>query len=250
MDYDSSNIPSAYDAGREISQQEKYKTLKFFTENLSIDKISNVIDLGCGTGRFSGALSELFDANVVGIDPSEKMLNQARIKHQNISFKIASGEQLPLDESTTDMIFMSMVLHHLNDHQKTVSECHRVLRPDGVVCIRNTFADEISTYPYLDVFPSMGSIIESQLISREKFNRIFFANGFELLAHQIIWDKISPNWQAFADKIALKVDSFVARLNEEEFQSGLMALQDKAKSAGGEKPVGLNVDSFIFQKCE
>ena len=248
MDYDSSNIPSSYDAGREISPQKKLKALKFFIDNLSIDQVSTIIDLGCGTGRFTAALSDQFDANVIGIDPSLKMLVQAREKHKNISFKQASAEQLPLSDDFADMMFMSMVFHHISNHEKSVRECHRVLRPGGVVFIRNTFADEINSYPYIDIFPSMRSIIESQLITKEKLKQMFSSSGFKLNARQTQWEEISPNWQAFADKIALKADSFVARLDDSEFESGLKRIQDKAKTDSGQYPVGLNIDSFIFSK--
>jgi ubiquinone/menaquinone biosynthesis C-methylase UbiE len=39
-----------------------------------------VLDLGCGTGRFSEALAAQFDAHVIGLDPSLKMLQVAREK--------------------------------------------------------------------------------------------------------------------------------------------------------------------------
>src|SRR5438876_12065580 len=39
-------------------------------------KCINVLDLGCGTGRLSQALAVHFDATVIGIDPSRKMLTQ------------------------------------------------------------------------------------------------------------------------------------------------------------------------------
>jgi SAM-dependent methyltransferase len=35
--------------------------------------IRTIVDAGCGTGRFSPILAEIFDAAVVGVDPSAKM---------------------------------------------------------------------------------------------------------------------------------------------------------------------------------
>jgi trans-aconitate methyltransferase len=40
--------------------------------------ISLVIDLGWGTGRFSELLATYFDVQVIGIDPSRKMIDQAQ----------------------------------------------------------------------------------------------------------------------------------------------------------------------------
>jgi trans-aconitate methyltransferase len=42
--------------------------------------ISLVVDLGCGTGRFSEMLAAELGARVIGLDPSEKMIDQARRK--------------------------------------------------------------------------------------------------------------------------------------------------------------------------
>jgi len=250
MKYDKSNIPDTYDAGREISAEAKNFELKFFFENLSGDNVADIVDLGCGTGRFSQTLAELFDANIVGVDPSHKMLNQARNKSNSgrISFVIASAEAIPLGDGVADMVFMSMVLHHLSSPEKTALECHRVLRKGGYVCIRNTVSDEISSYPYLDCFPSIYSIIEDQLISREQLKNIFGNAGLKIVAQQTVWSEISSDWQIFTGKIALKADSFVAQLENDEFNAGLAKLRMKSKGETSNEKVGLNVDSIIFQK--
>jgi len=250
MDYDKTSVPDTYDSGREISAAAKYQQLEFFIENLQIEDVAEIIDLGCGTGRFSEALADAFEARVVGIDPSQKMLTLARSKstRSNISFKLAHGEVVPLADNSADMVFMSMVLHHLTSLENTASECGRILRGGGNVCVRNTVSDEISSYPYLDYFPSINSIIQKQLLSRKQLNDVLEAAGFKMVAHQTVWSEISSDWRSFAEKIKLKADSFVAQLDESEFKSGLSALRTKAEGEDSNEKVGLNVDSFIFQK--
>lgn len=250
MDYDQTRVPEAYDAGRDVSVSEKNALIAFFVENVNAAAVTDILDLGCGTGRFSQTLSDTFDANVIGIDPSQKMLDQARSKVANarLTFKQAPGEALPLNSDSVDLVFMSMVLHHLTDPQKTAHECDRVLRPGGHVCIRTTTTDEITSYPYLDVFPSIRAIIDEGLMPRSALTAMFKAAGFKLAAHQSSWHQIGANWQAFADNIALKADSFVARLPEDEFQSGVAALRTKAAKADASEPVGLNMDQFIFRR--
>ena len=250
MEYDKSNVPNTYDAGREISESKKHNQLDYFIKNIQKTDVANVIDLGCGTGRYSLALADTFDAPVVGVDPSRKMLDQARSKFNDsrISFVDACGESIPLSDGSADLVFMSMVLHHLTSVKSTAQECGRVLRGQGKVCIRNTVAEEISSYPYLGYFPNIRSIIQHQLISKEYLIECFQAAGFELIAHQSVWSEISTDWRSFADKIALRADSFVAQLDESEFVSGLSMLQIKAEGSGSDEKVGLNVDSFVFQK--
>ena len=100
-----------------------------FVRRVSV-KSSVIIDLGCGTGRFSGALAEIFDANVLGVEPSAKMIERARAKHTDVRLRFleAPGEALPVDDSSIDMVFMSMVLHHLAEPAKVALECWRALR--------------------------------------------------------------------------------------------------------------------------
>ena len=69
--------------------------------------ISTILDLGCGTGRFSEGLATRFRARVVGVDPSQKMLDQARRKLQGngIHYQRGTGEAIPLVDGAVDMIF-------------------------------------------------------------------------------------------------------------------------------------------------
>jgi ubiquinone/menaquinone biosynthesis C-methylase UbiE len=71
-----------------------------------------VVDLGCGTGRFTHALAYRLKTRVIGIDPSEKMLHSAR-KYPidpRVEFRRAAAEFIPLHEASADVIFLSMAL--------------------------------------------------------------------------------------------------------------------------------------------
>ncbi len=249
MDYDQTTVPESYDAGREVSADKKRERIARFAQTIGTTDINKIIDLGCGTGRFSGTLAEMFGANVLGVEPSSKMIEQARAKHQDVRLRFmqASGEKLPTADSSIDMIFMSMVLHHLPDPAAVALECWRALRSGGYVCIRNTVADEVDSYPYLDVFPSIRAIIDGQLLSRSRLNGLFQSLGFSLVANETVSHELSPNWSAFAEKISLRADSFVARLPDREFEAGVAALRERALTEPPDDPVRLRVDLTVFQ---
>lgn len=195
MDYDRTKVPQTYDAGREMSISDKAAALAFFVEKLTADSVRSIIDLGCGTARFSAALADVFEADVLGVDPSSKMLDQARNKFHDsrLNFALGSGELIPADDDSCDLVFMSMVLHHLSDPAQVARECYRVLRTGGSVCIRNTVLDEIGTYPYLTFFPGIESIISQQLRSRAALNAAFADAGCGLIAHETVWDQLAPD---------------------------------------------------------
>jgi ubiquinone/menaquinone biosynthesis C-methylase UbiE len=106
-----------------------------------------IVDVGCGTGRFSQPLADRFAAKVVAIDPSQRMLAVARTKPTNgrVEFKLAPAERLPLADRSAGLVFMSMVLHHLPDKGAVARECCRILRAGGRFCMRTCTRDIV--YP-------------------------------------------------------------------------------------------------------
>ncbi|MCG8690230.1 MAG: class I SAM-dependent methyltransferase [Minwuiales bacterium] len=250
MDYDNTNIAAVYDSGRGYNPEILRQWLKLLSDHVPKDGISRIIDLGCGTGRFTEPLSVHFEAEVIGIDPSEKMLEQARRKNSGsaVSFKQASGGNLPLEERSTDMVFMSMVFHHLPDPEHTMLECHRILRDGGYVCIRDSTLDVIETFPYLRFFDGIRPIVEEQLISRIQMKNIVEGAGFGTVTHKPVTHQMSPNWRTFAEKMALRADSFVARLPDDVFEKGMTGLRAYAEHEDSGEPVTEEVDFFVFQR--
>jgi ubiquinone/menaquinone biosynthesis C-methylase UbiE len=120
MDYDKGNIPASYDAGRFYSPEVLALWLDRISRCAPRGRISAILDLGCGTGRYSAALANHFKAQVIAIDRSAKMLAEAREKSTaGIRYARASGEAIPLRTASIDMVFMSMVFHHFEDQPRS-----------------------------------------------------------------------------------------------------------------------------------
>src|SRR6516165_1453450 len=137
MDYDKTNMPAAYDAGRGYSPAVLGLWLDVISRWLPKGDVSEILDIGCGTGRYSTALAAHFGARLVAVDPSEKVLAEARKKAtQRVRYERARGESLPLPDASVDLVFMSMVFHHFDEPDRAVRECRRILRRGGTVCLR------------------------------------------------------------------------------------------------------------------
>ena len=123
MDYDRTDIPAAYDRGRVRSPEVLDLWMKTVAAHTRNQTIGTILDLGCGTGRFSGALAAHFHANVFGIDPSRKMLAEARRKTSEPSVRYGQGraEKIPLVDQSVDMIFISMVFHHFDSPEAALT---------------------------------------------------------------------------------------------------------------------------------
>jgi SAM-dependent methyltransferase len=90
------------------------------------------VDVGCGTGLSTLALTELADS-VIGADISPAMLAQAPA-HPRIRYLQAPAEQLPLPDHSADLITVSVAFHWL-DRAGFLAEARRILRPTGTLVI-------------------------------------------------------------------------------------------------------------------
>lgn len=243
-------MPAVYDAGRGYSPEVLGVWLAAIARVAgTAHPINAILDLGCGTGRFAGALAEQFGASVVAMDPSEKMLAQARRKSvASVRYVQGAGEALPIPDASVDMVFMSMVFHHFAEPDQVARECHRVLRKDGAAVMRVGATERIDSFPYVPFFPRTRSIIEHTLTSFEAVRRTFVNAGFELRTHEVVMSKTATSWQEYAERVALKADSILIQLTEDEFAEGLAALRTHAAQQSASAAVIEPVDLFAFQR--
>jgi len=91
-----------------------------------------VLDVGTGTGIIAHTISP-FVHKVIGVDISADMLNHAyEQRTDNEDFKSADIRNLDFQDDFFTKITARMVFHHvLEDTQKGMEECFRVLRPGG-----------------------------------------------------------------------------------------------------------------------
>lgn len=91
---------------------------------------SNGLDIGCGTGYSAIALAT-YSRNVLGIDPSQSMLDRAT-DHPKIKYVKASGEKIPLPDHSVDIVTLAGSLFYMNLNV-VGSEIKRVCRKGALV---------------------------------------------------------------------------------------------------------------------
>ena len=240
-------MPAGYDAGRGYSPGVLAHWLEIISQSVPKGSVSRILDLGCGTGRYSNALADYFEASVVGIDPSEKMLAQARRKASaRVRYERASGEAIPLGDASVDMVFISMAFHHFEHPDRAAAECRRVLRQNGTVCLRAGTMERIEDYAYVPFFPGSRSILNRVLQSQAFIESIFARARFKLVRHELVPSEAAESWNAYAERLAYRADSILVQLSDREFESGLAALREHAKTAPPDEPVTEPVDFFVF----
>lgn len=94
--------------------------------------VGDAADVGCGTGRLSAMLCEL-GHRVVGIDPSEEMLERARAKGIPARFELGAFDALPLADRSVDLVTCALALTHSTDLRAAIEGFRRIVRPGGAV---------------------------------------------------------------------------------------------------------------------
>jgi ArsR family transcriptional regulator len=113
-----------------------------------LDPETVAADLGCGTGPVAEALAPVV-SKVIAVDASEAMLRASKRRLEpfgNVEFHCAELESLPIDDNRLDAATLILVLHHLPDPAKVISEVARVLKPRGRLLIVDMLPHERTEY--------------------------------------------------------------------------------------------------------
>ena len=102
-----------------------------------IDLGHNVLDVCCETGVLARAaiLETGLAGKVTGLDPSEKMLNSARLHSEGIEWIEGKVDVLPFDDNQFDRVMCQFSLMFIPSRIATIREMLRVCKPDGLVVL-------------------------------------------------------------------------------------------------------------------
>lgn len=252
FDYEKSDVSQVYAAARALPPY----TLAVWRAAIStivpagLGKIKVVLDVGCGTGRFSAILAQIFNATVIGLDPSERMLAQAKeiVSESRCSFLSGSLESLPVADRSVDLVFLSMVFHHVKDWEVAHQELRRALRPGGLVLVRTSLR-ETRTHLWARFFPAAHAITVRTMPSANDVVAQMVAGGLVLVNHRTVAQRFAESARSYLEKIRLRGISSLQMISDEEFASGIAALERHLRSAAVDPSAFIeDMDLFCFVK--
>ncbi|MDE6964012.1 MAG: class I SAM-dependent methyltransferase [Lachnospiraceae bacterium] len=93
-----------------------------------------VLDLGCGYGWHCGFSVEKGAKQVLGIDASRKMIEEAERRNagEGITYRICRIEEYEYPENRWDCVISNLALHYIGDIEQIFQKVYRTLKPKGV----------------------------------------------------------------------------------------------------------------------
>ena len=89
------------------------------------------LDVGCGAGEFTEALSDA-GADAVGVEVAQAAVERARAAHPSLDFRLVPLDgPLPFEDGSFELVWASEVIEHVTDTARWLSEVRRVLVPRG-----------------------------------------------------------------------------------------------------------------------
>lgn len=194
------------------------------------------LDIGCGTGNYTITLA-IKGFNFIGVEPSEKMLNEAKSRNQDINWLKGTAEQIPADDKAFDGIVATLTIHHWIDLTKAFIEINRVLSDNGRLVLFTSTPEQMKGYWLNHYFPKMLNASIVQMPSLADIKEAIAQTELEItdIEKYFIKDdlqdcflyvgKNNPN-RYFDETIRNGISSFSSLANIDEVKQGLSKLRN------------------------
>jgi len=104
-------------------------------------EIDLILDIACGTGDMMDYWMKRASKNtikvkkILGVDPSDGMVDVAREKFPKFDFAISKATQIPAEDASADFLSISYGIRNVVEREEALAEFSRVLKPGGYVVI-------------------------------------------------------------------------------------------------------------------
>lgn len=127
------NVASWYDEYLEGGEDTYQRKVIFpnLTRLVAPTQGMKILDLACGQGFFSRGFAEA-GAEVIGIDLSPNLIEQARKRSPGINFLVSTADAIPaVSDASMDVVTIVLAIQNIENFHGVFSECSRVLKEDG-----------------------------------------------------------------------------------------------------------------------
>jgi ubiquinone/menaquinone biosynthesis C-methylase UbiE len=247
--YQKKDTAERYDSARELPDETAALWMNTLAWAAPLQSVTQILDLGGGTGRFAKILQKLYQCPVITIDPSREMLKQGLKRgFEAVSWICGSAEHIPLAAGSMDLVWMSQVFHHLEDRVLAFQEISRVLKPDGVLVIRNGTRENDAEIEWYKCFPEAVQLDKGRIPNQSEITGFVSQHGFRLVKLQTIYQLFASSHAEYYEKISRRGLSSLISISDEAFNLGVKRLKEWTESKLPHQAVYEPVDIFVFRK--
>jgi SAM-dependent methyltransferase len=234
----------AYERGRPGYPQD---AVDYVVRVLHIGPSSTVVDLGAGTGKFGRLIT---GARVVAVEPIATMRSELRTRLPSARVVAGMAESIPLVDRSADAVVSAQAFHWF-DGERALPEIHRILRPEGRLCLLWNVRDES-----VDWVAKLTEIIDPYRGDAPRYRTGAWRRAFErtqlfgALHRQLAFHMHLTSADAVVDRIASI--SFIAALDHERRDEVLIRVRELIRThpdLAGRDPIPFPYRTDVFW-CE
>ena len=159
-----------------------------------------VVDVGAGDGKFARAFARR-GAGVTGVEIDDEKVEIAKqAAHPDVRILLGRGENLPLDDRSTDLVCFMFSFHHvpLALQEAAIDEVFRVLKPGG----RLHVVDPLPGGPMSEVMAPLDDETEVRTRSQARLDVLAEQGRFSLQSKvSYAIGQTTPDFQSYLDSV-------------------------------------------------
>jgi len=148
------------------------------------------MEFGCGTGLISENLTDRF-SNILMMDSSEGMISQLKLKIEKNNVKNMTpwcGDLFQFnDNEKFDVIYTSMVFHHVEELSKVTKKLYELLNKGGKLVVVDLCPDDGGFHNEIDGFSGHNGFELAEM------SELLKSTGLEIMGSRIFYSGIKEN---------------------------------------------------------
>lgn len=191
-----------------------------------------VLDCGCGSGGITLGLAQaVHPGSVIGIDVAKAEIERCQLQAidkgiDNVRFEVANVYSLPFPDCSFDAAFAHNVLEHVSEPGRALNEMSRVLKPGGIIGLRDTASRGTLIGPPHELLLEWLSLLETSWA--QQGGHPYLGRELRGLLHQAGFVEVhaSASYDSYGDPQAVRFIGSIAasRCQETDFRNQVIGL--------------------------
>jgi ubiquinone/menaquinone biosynthesis C-methylase UbiE len=169
-----------FDLGRQAYLKGIVKELQRVSQ---LETHKKMLEIGCGNGIGTQLILEFFKpAEFIATEYDERLVEIARIKNKDSKVSVEAGNaaDLRFPDNEFDAVLGLSVIHHIPNWKDCVNELHRVIKPNGLLIIKELSIETFET-PFGRIARHFVSHPYETMLKKNEFLEYVAQQGFELI---------------------------------------------------------------------